>query len=374
MNQKPISGCQMLNKINLLVLFAAFGNSSLLISDDLNIRGDLRYRHEQIDREGEVKRDRQRVRARLSLSRQVDETLKIGFRLASGGNDPVSTNQTLDGGFSNKGIQLDMAYFEAKPFKYLTVVGGKMKNPFATNSQLIWDGDMTPEGIAVMFPINLDTLKVEITGAQYWVEENSSADDIRLNAAQLVVGYKGDEFSTELGGSYYQYNNIKGSVGVFKPTDFFGNTSESYTDSKGNTYEVYSNEYHLSNLFLSAKFSPGGIPVKIFAEMVENQKAKENEKGSSYGFSVGAGKYGKTPWKLKVEHKKVEKDATLGVFSDSDFGGGGTDSEGNIISASYALSKAASVGYTFFDNIQNPDDSIKKKKYKRHQLDLKYKF
>ena len=39
--------------------------------------------------------------ARVSLDADVTEGVKAKFRLASGSSDPVSSNQTLDGGFSS---------------------------------------------------------------------------------------------------------------------------------------------------------------------------------------------------------------------------------------------------------------------------------
>jgi hypothetical protein len=78
-----------------------------------NVRfsGDLRYRHESINEEGQAERQRQRIRARFGVTADVAENVRVGLTLATGGDDPVSANQSLDTGFSRKPIGVDRAFF-----------------------------------------------------------------------------------------------------------------------------------------------------------------------------------------------------------------------------------------------------------------------
>ena len=72
---------------------------------DLVFKGDLRYRHEYIKQEDTDQRDRQRLRARLNMTATVDKSVNFIFALASGStDDPVSSNQDLTGGFSDKPV------------------------------------------------------------------------------------------------------------------------------------------------------------------------------------------------------------------------------------------------------------------------------
>ncbi|MFA5252940.1 MAG: putative porin, partial [Phycisphaerae bacterium] len=124
--------------------------------ENVKLSGDLRYRHESIDSQADgdwrAGQNRHRIRARLGLDAKINDDWDVAFRIASGSADPVSTNQTLEDGFSSKAIWLDLAYFTWHPSsrKELKVYGGKMRNPFfrAGDNQLIWDDDLTPEGIA----------------------------------------------------------------------------------------------------------------------------------------------------------------------------------------------------------------------------------
>ncbi len=96
-------------------------------TDHIRLNGDLRLRYENIDEDGEQERNRVRFRARFGLSADVSDDIKIVLQLASGGDDPVSTNQTIDDGFSTKDIGIDLAYVDWSVNDEFSVYGGKMK-------------------------------------------------------------------------------------------------------------------------------------------------------------------------------------------------------------------------------------------------------
>ena len=98
--------------------------------EGFKLNADFRYRHNTIDEAGLTRRDRHRMRARIGLSSNITEDVEVGFRLSSGGTNPVSGNQDLDTGFSRKSIGIDLAYFKWKFTDQLTFSGGKMPNPF----------------------------------------------------------------------------------------------------------------------------------------------------------------------------------------------------------------------------------------------------
>jgi hypothetical protein len=69
----------------------------------------------------------------------------------------------------------------------------------------------------------------------------------------------------------------------------------------------------------------------------------------------------------------TEADAVMGIFTDSDFGGGNTDSKGHFVKARYGLTRNIALNGTFiiseiemFRN--NPHD------YDRVQLDIEFLF
>ena len=127
--------------------------------DDVTFKGDFRYRY-QFDQDdtkktatssADVDRSRNRMRFRYGAYGKINDSMDFGFRLTTGGDGSVdSTNQTLKSDFGNYSISLDQVYAKIKTTDSTTLTFGKMSNPFWTpqKSQLIWDGDVTPEGIA----------------------------------------------------------------------------------------------------------------------------------------------------------------------------------------------------------------------------------
>ena len=105
------------NRIAILaIMFVSLMScSSVLASnwwESTKVKGDFRYRHEMIDKQDSDTRHRHRIRARFGLYGDVSPYSSFGIRLATGSDDPVSTNQTLDGAFSTKTIGLDLAYMK----------------------------------------------------------------------------------------------------------------------------------------------------------------------------------------------------------------------------------------------------------------------
>ena len=88
-------------------------------------------------------------RYRLAVDANILENLTVGFGLASGGDDPRSTNQTFTDSFSHKGIRIDLAFAEYRPAPWLALIGGKFKNPLWIPSDWLWDSDIRPEGGAL---------------------------------------------------------------------------------------------------------------------------------------------------------------------------------------------------------------------------------
>ena len=121
-------------------------------------KGDLRYRYEAIKDPTRVHGGRvsKRIRRASASARGWASTPKSpipswsGLQVATGGDDPRSSNQTLGGANSRKSIGFDLAYFDWKFASWGNLIGGKMKYPFLRPGQsLFYDGDINPEGLAL---------------------------------------------------------------------------------------------------------------------------------------------------------------------------------------------------------------------------------
>ncbi len=331
-------------------------------SDRIKLKGDVRLRHETIDEDGEEERARMRFRGRLGLSAKVNDDVKFVFQLATGGDNPVSTNQSFDGGFSTKDIGVDLAYIDWKISENVNFYGGKMKNPMyrAGSVPLIWDGDLNPEGLAVKFTSG----GFFGTAGGFSVEERSSSDDSLLYVVQAGYKFKvGENASLTAGAGFFAYTETIGNEPFFNGR------------SKGNTVDIngnYVNDYENTEIFAQLDTELGEWPLKVYAHAVQNNEVSQEDMGYAFGAKIGSAK-AEGASEFSWTYQDIEADAVIGTFNDSDFGGGGTDSDGHILKAKYAVSKKIFVGGTLFinnvDRFQGTEHD-----YSRLQLDVEFKF
>ena len=355
---------------------------SLGWAEKIQFSGDLRLRHETINEEGKETRNRERARFRLGMNAEVNDEVDVGLRLASGSADPVSTNQTLGNGFSSKDIWLDLFYVDYHPASVpgLNVIGGKMKNPFyrVGGSQLIWDSDLNPEGLAAKYAIPFgDNDALHVSGGAFVVGERKTDADSSLWGTQGYLKHTFEDKSYLLGGlGVYCYGNLKGYPTVFDEQDGFGNTTIELTpDDPATTCcneEVlgYAGNYRVTELFGEYGFRAGGMPVAVFGDFVKNNVAPTSQdSGWLAGLKLNKAKKAGS-WELSYDYRDLEADAVLGVFSDSDFIGGGTGGKGHKFGAKYQIADNLQGALTYFLSEIDADD----KDYDRFQADLIFKF
>ncbi len=337
-------------------------------TEKVSVHGDLRYRHELVDKEGKPQRNRQRVRARFGIKADVGSDVKLNFSLASGSGDPVSTNQTLDGGFSTKQINLDIASFSWAPKKApgLSVSGGKIKMPFHKpgKTELFWDGDLRPEGLAASYKHKSGSVEFFITAAGFWLNEESKTVDAGLRAAQAGVKVSSANGKTSVtgGAGFFDYSNLQGRATIFEAMEGFGNT----LDGSGN----YMYDYNIVEVFGEVATKAGSLGLKGYFDYANNTDPSDNNMAWLAGASVSSGSKKVGSWKASYSYRRTERDAVLGVFADSDFGGGGTDAQGHEFALKVKLGKKVYGATTYFVNNTGLSST---KDYKRFQLDAIFK-
>lgn len=128
----------------------------------ISFSGDIRLRAEPSlggPADQSLDRVRERVRARFNAVADLGQQFRAGITLASGDvNDPTTTNQTVTGFYTRKAVALDQAFVEYHPkqFKPLSLVAGKFRYPWF-NTELTWDKDLNPEGVAETFALDVHT-------------------------------------------------------------------------------------------------------------------------------------------------------------------------------------------------------------------------
>ncbi len=339
-------------------------------TDTVRIKGDFRYRYEAIDVEDVTKRERNRVRARAAIVADLPNNVEVGLGMASGGSDPVSTNQTLGGGGSTKDLRMDLAYFNWAATKDLNVIGGKHKNTMYRPQKhgLIYDGDYRPEGFNIQYTPGSFFLTVGGT----WLESDTKLDNSEFTwSGQL--GFNGNIGSAKLvTGLGYQQIDTAGKTPFFgDPSDFFGNTfvCDDPVALEGCSF-LY--DYHTVQAFADLGLTVGDMPLGLFFDYVHNTEADEFDTGYAVGARLGKTSGWKT-WDIAYNYQDLEADATLGLLTDSDFGGGGIDGKGHVFKAGFGINKKWSLGLTYFKNEIGGNKGLDTD-FDRIMLDTKFKY
>lgn len=352
----------------LLTLAAALlaGNAGAgditISSDKLEIKGDLRLRHQTNEETANSNRDRQRMRLRLGMNYTVNPMLAVKTQFATGGAEQTSTNQTLDSLSKPKGIFLDLAYLELKPLPgahadTLVVSGGRLKNPLwqTYSSDLVWDADLNPEGLGENVKLSLAGFGRVFVNALQWVvnEKKKVAHTGALagNRPQYV-------FSTQAGvvipAPMDSRFTLAGSI-----HDWVNETDRAFGDgittTNSNTAEKLTNDFRV--VHIDAEWFttlPGlDLPLSIQGAFVKNTAHRDNlfanndkrDTGHQVGAILGSASNPNT-WEIAFFNKSVDQDAVVSDASDSDLPG--TNREGNIFWVAYAPWKNQQVKVKLF--------------------------
>ncbi|MDQ1257469.1 MAG: hypothetical protein QG656_2074 [Candidatus Hydrogenedentes bacterium] len=384
--------------------------------NNVKLFGDFRYRYDYIHQDPErlvngvrapfvgpdteSSRGRHRLRLRLGAQYIVNDEISVTAQVGTAmGGDNVSYNQTLTGGYSKKDLWLDLAYFEYKPLKAagLTLQGGKIKVPYYTpcKTQLVWDHDLTPEGLALSYlREDFDPWTFNAVAGYFIVDERSVDYDAQMFGLQGTVKYNlmDEGRASIMGGlSYYDYLNTEGYPPFFNNTDNFSNSLNLAVLSGLTNSGFYANDFNLIEGLTELTFPLGSLPVTAFGNYVINTEADDEyydtdrgEDGWALGMQLGKCV---TPqsWSMRYEYRVVGRNAVIGAFTDSDFGAGGTNAKGHIVSADYMAFKNTRLALTYFINDTEGSDWIRliptwggrekvDGKYQRLQLDANFKF
>ncbi len=313
--------------------------------DNISFKGSFRYRYEYTDDESKNadgtnknadERHQHRLQARIGLDAKIHDTLNFNFTLASGqNNSPTSRNQTFSD-VTRKDVWIDTAFVTWNPssadnWKGLSIVLGKHLNPFwaAGRSDLIFDGDLTPEGGYVRYKNTWESFTLTSVLSGTWLKENSGGADSGHLGVQFVGGLKflDNKLGIDLGVSYHNFGNVS---------------------SFATNYAVAAKadqDYDLLNIGLEVSYKFDFAPVSIYVDYVLNtgDESDDNETGFLVGFKIGEIKNARD-WQFSYDFRKLESQAVISNLTDATFAGGGVGVSGHSIKASYAIYKPWTVG------------------------------
>jgi Putative porin len=377
----------------------------------VSFTGDIRYRNESFDVEYvERNRSRDRVRARLNATYRVNDTLTGQIGLATGADDPRSSNQTMDGQNSRKTFGLDVAYVTWAPTADWKATVGKQRIPWQRTASLFFDGDINPEGVSINYAKgNL------FAGTFYdWLSERALSfssptgtnTDSILYGAQ--VGYRipfSDSVKMTVAATYFNFDGVQGYNPLFGGSSF-GNTTSTSAAVCSRTLAAGTacllSDYDIIEGFADLTATVGGRPLRVYLDYAQNSGAEVNpvageklDTATAFGFSYGAASAVAGTWEFGALYQTIEKDALFGQLLDSDFGDGNTDTDGIVLRGAYTFARNWTVNATYFINKLSNDvpqnvtvfndatpapydtrviTGISDRDYKRLQLDLNFRF
>jgi len=338
-------------------------------------------------------RERTRLRARLGILANISEQWGAGIRFATGSTtDRVSTNQTLGQDFNKYNLLVDRAFVKYDPLEWLSITGGRIPNPWFS-TDLVWDEDLNFEGMAATFKPVFDNgaIKPFLTvGAFPLKEENQPASQGRwMHGVQ--GGAQWDLSSNtrlKFGVAWYGFRNFEGRVEATSSLDVAGATYKPMAANygqyeygrnlrqKGNTlfrtnalgdtgttsYWGLASRFRPLNLTASldlAQFDP--VHLVMTADWVKNTAFDRSEifsrtagrinltDGKNYGYNykltLGMPQVKEArDWQVSAGYRFLGSDAVVDAFTDSDFGGGGTNMKGYILGLQYGIDRNATLG------------------------------
>ncbi|KAF1716030.1 hypothetical protein CSC74_12765 [Pseudoxanthomonas yeongjuensis] len=280
----------------------------------LKISGDLRLRAQgdYSDNDG-ANRTSTQLRARLGATYALNDRVTIGGRVVTGdGDDPNSSDVQLSNWDDDLQISLDLAYAQLN-FGNLKVYGGKIPNPF-TRTDLVWDGDVNPQGVGAAYKLPLaGGGAFRANGLFFSVDEQVAGPDSTMGGVQFGFdspSYGG--FKYDLSGGYYRYS----------PGSLTGADSGDWRSNRRNPDGGLASDYELVDVVAGLGWQGANEkwPVRVVGDYVKNLGAIDNQ-DTGFGVDVSLGRASKQgDWRFTYGYSRTDVDAVLAAFSNDNIG------------------------------------------------------
>jgi len=403
--------------------------------DNATVYGDVRVRAEYRDGSGQVLAapfptpatdsvDQERTRDRYKLTFGVKTTAgdfysDLAFAMGAGGRSDNATFGSTNGANNKEALLVKRAMLGWNLTDWLTLEAGRLANPLYTTS-MVWDGDLTVEGLAEKANFKLGNTDVFLTAFQAQYEGDRRKNDGVVNAAGAgstsneLLAFQGgakfkitDDVAAKAALTYYTYtnDNVLGNAGVgaFTPAAGKANTL--------GTNPLATNDLQIIEIPGEINFKLGEFDAKVFGDYAFNidgddrYKAALNRPGNSVATNtairnagnddkawlVGLGiarKQDKKPkqgdWSANLWYQDVGVYALDPNTPDSDFFDSRVNMKGVVLKGEYAVRDNVFVNFAAGHASRKNDDisaigsgndiTLNLEKYNLYQLDLTYKF
>lgn len=362
----------------------------------MELYGDLRLRYEDriaiAPNNSELERQRWRYAFRLGVRGDVGSDWFYGLRLDTGtyGRSAwvtMADDNAGQGGKSsqaakfNDTVAVGLAYIGYKPTSWLQVIGGRQPNPLYTTS-MVWDPDITPEGLSEKLSFNLTDNFNLFGGASQFIYSayatqgpaaTSTGPATGPATTNSSVGLRRPNlmlYAFEVGGNYkfspdsalkaaVNYYTYAGGLGTADYRSTFTGSGATYAGNIG------INDLQIVEIPIEFRFPVGSLSGLVYGNFAKNTKGSDRAthagfsnfgdqdkaymiglslgsqgipQGASSGATLGSSAK-KGTWETRVYYQRIDQFALDPNQIDSDFFER-TNMEGWFLAAAYSPADA----------------------------------
>lgn len=422
--------------------------------DNATIYGDIRARAEYREGDGvligspvttlsnlnnksDISQHRSRDRYKLTFGAKTtagDFYSDIAFAMGSGGRSDNATFGNINGANNKETLFVKRAMVGWNATDWLTLEAGRLANPLYTTS-MVWDGDLTVEGLAEKANFKLGNTDVFLTAFQAQYEGDRRKNDNggvsgagTGSTSNELLAFQGgakfkitDDVAAKAALTYYTYtnNNVEQArTGIFTPAPGHSNTL-SYVLNPGTgtslANPLATNDLKIIEIPGEINFKLGGYDAKVFGDYAYNidgddrykaalgnvtgvtaeanaarnaiRSAGNDDKAWLVGFGIARKQDSKPKlgdWSANLWYQDVGVYALDPNTPDSDFFDSRVNMKGVVFKGEYALRDNVFVNFAAGHATRKNNDisavgsgndiGLNLKKYDLYQLDLTYKF
>jgi hypothetical protein len=374
--------------------------------EGVELYGDARLRFEH--REGEdgavagddrLERNRWRYRLRAGARMELTDQFRAGIQLETGASGR-SSNVTFGDdagpwGKSSDGIYLGLLFLNWTPTDWFGVTAGRQANPFKVTS-LVWDGDLSPEGISQSFKHKAGKFDLFATFGQY-LYDDSNPDNVFGAGPDFSDAYL---FVNQVGARYNFNPDV--SVQVAPVLNVYSGEGDTYRVpfvGTAVTNSVGINDLLVLEIPAEVKFKVGSIPARVFGDFALNLKGEDRARAADNpdaddeiyawqaGVELGAARK-KGGWSVKAYYQMSDLYALDANMVDSDLFDSRLNMKGFVVQGVYAFTDFLNATLTYANgdrknktlptgavgDLGGPNGTAFLEDYQLFQADLNLKF
>ena len=333
-------------------------------------------------------RNRLRLRVRFGMDAKVNDSVTAAVRLTTGtsgtGGDPSTENENL-GNYNARGtVGFDRAYISYRPVHWAYLTAGRLGNPFLSPTTMVWGDDLSLQGVVIGANPTFGLFQPFVTAGVFPIQDLepnllSSARSKWLYGYQAGLKFQAtDTISMKLAAALYDYRHLEATPNPLVSTQY-SSTAAPFRQKGNSVFDINA----LANtaagtqnylIGLASKFREANISytldinaffnkhLLLDADWVRNIGFDHDEILARTGLDLEGRTTGaqarisfgdvtferQNSWQAYVGYRRVQRDAVVDAFTDSDFRLGGTDATGYYMGGRYAFASNTTFGVRWY--------------------------